>query len=111
MKILGLEVDFDLFDADQAEKFEIEAKKVLKASQTTKIENMSLSQALREECKMIEDFFDNVFGAGTSEKIFKGKKNLTEHIKAFEDIVNEKTRKQEELENALNKYLPNKSEN
>ena len=83
-----------------------EAKKLLNASKTTKIEDLSFSEALRQECQIVEDFFDNVFGKGISEEIFKGKKNLTEHIKAFEDIVNEKTRKQTELENSLNKYLP-----
>ena len=37
MKILDVDIDFDLFDADQVEKFEVEAKKVLEASKTTKI--------------------------------------------------------------------------
>lgn len=108
MKILDIEVDFDLFDADQVEKFEEEAKKVLDASNETHIEEMTLSQALKRECQMIEDFFDNVFGNDISKQLFKGKKNLTEHIKAFEDIVNEKTRKQEELEKTMAKYLPDK---
>lgn len=108
MKILDVEIDFDLFDADQVEKFEVEAKKVLEASKTTKIEDLSFSEALRIECQIVEDFFDNVFGKGISEKLFKGKKNLTEHIKAFEEIVSEKARKQTELEATLNKYLPNR---
>ncbi len=108
MKILDVEIDFDLFDADQVEKFEIEAKKVLEASKTTKIEDLSFSEALRAECQIVEDFFDNVFGRGISDKLFKGKKNLTEHIKAFEEIVSEKARKQTELEATLNKYLPNR---
>ena len=47
MNILDVEIDFDLFDADQVEKFEIEAKKVLEASKTTKIEDLSFSEALR----------------------------------------------------------------
>ena len=64
MKILDVEIDFDLFDADQVEKFEIEAKKVLEASKTTKIEDLSFSEALRAECQIVEDFCDNVFGRG-----------------------------------------------
>lgn len=108
MKILDVEIDFDLFDADQVEKFEIEAENVLKMSKEAKIDKMTFSEALRQECLMIENFFDNVFGKGISVKLFKGKKNLTEHIKAFEEIVEEKTRKQTELETTLNKYIPNR---
>ena len=37
---------------------------------------MSYSEVIREECNIIERFFDNVFGKGISEKIFNNKKNL-----------------------------------
>lgn len=108
MKILETEIDFDLLDADQMEKFEEEASKVLEKSKTTKIEKMTFSQALKEECEIIEIFFDNVFGEGTSARIFKGKKNLEEHIRAFGDIVDEKVKKQKDLENVMKKYMPNR---
>ena len=108
MKILDTEIEFDFFDADQVEKFEAEAKKVKEKSQNKEILNLSLSEALREECKMINEFFDNVFGNGTSEKIFKGKMNLQEHITAFADIVDEKIRQQKDLQDTLDKYSPNR---
>jgi len=57
---------------------------------------------------MINEFFDNVFGNRTSEKILKGKMNLQEHITAFADIVDEKIRQQKDLQDTLDKYSPNR---
>ena len=109
MKIRGIEVNFDLLDADDIEKFESEARKVVEASKE-KIQNMSYAEAIRKECNIIDNFFDNVFGKGISEKMFKGKKNLDEHMKAFEDIIKAKLDKQKELENTFNRYQPNREQ-
>lgn len=110
MKIKDIEVDFDFLDADDVQKFENEAKRVEEECEKKEIETLSYSEAIRRECNTIENFFDNVFGEGISEKIFKGKMNLIEHINAFQDIVNEKVKKQEELKNTLNRYLPNREQ-
>ena len=112
MRIKNIEVDFDFFDADNIEKFESEARKVVEKTEKEKqTENMTLSNAIRLECDIVEEFLDNVFGEGISEKIFKGKKNLMEHIKVFQEIVDEKNRKQQELQNLYNRYAPNNSNN
>ncbi len=110
MKIRGVEVDFNFLDADDVERFEKEAEKVqYECKQKEKIE-MSTSQIIREECKIINNFFDNVFGEGVSLEIFKGKSNLEEHIKAFEDIVKEKIEKQKDLQNTFDRYQPNREQ-
>jgi len=108
MIILNTEIDFDFLDADNAEKFENEARKVKEQCEIKGKENMKYSQVIREECNIIDNFFNNVFGIGTAEKIFKGKKNLNEHIKAFEDIINYKIEQQNKLESTLNRYQPNR---
>lgn len=90
MKIRNIEVDFNFLNADDIERFEKEADKIRKECQTIKKQNLSYSQAIREECRIINNFFDNVFGEGVSEKIFGNKDNLEEHIKVFEDVVKEK---------------------
>lgn len=104
MKISNIEIEFDFLDADNVEKFEEEAKKVVEKSKTEK--EMSYSEALRFECKVVEEFIDNVFGKGISEKIFKGKKNLKEHINVFQQLVDEKNKSQEELQKLYDKYAP-----
>ncbi len=110
MKIRDIEVNFNFLDADDIEKFEKEAKKVQEESNKKSTQEMTYSEAIREECKIIDNFFDNVLGEGTSQKIFKGKANLEEHIKAFEDIVKEKVEQQKGLENTFNRYKPNREE-
>lgn len=110
MKIRNIEVDFDFLDADDMEKFEKEAEKVKEECKNKENKEMSYSELLRAECEIINNFFDNVFGNGISEKIFKGKNNLSDHIKAFEDIVNEKIAQQNELNSAFERYQPNRVE-
>ena len=110
MKLKDIEVDFDFLDADDVERFEKEAKRVKEACEMKNKEEMSYSEVIREECNIIDTFFDNVFGEGTSEKLFNGKKNLNEHIKAFEDIVNKKIEQQRDLQNTLNRYQPNREQ-
>lgn len=106
MKIKNVEIDFNFLDADNVEKFENEAKKVVEKSETTKGEELSYSEAIRQECDVVEEFIDNVFGEGLSAKIFEGKKDLLEHIKVFQEIADEKNRKQQELQNIYNRYVP-----
>lgn len=110
MKLKDIEVDFDFLDADDVERFEKEAKRVKEACEMKNKEEMSYSEVIREECNIIDTFFDNVFGEGISEKLFNGKKNLNEHIKAFEDIVNKKIEQQRDLQNTLNRYQPNREQ-
>ncbi len=108
MKIRDIEVDFDFLDANDMERFENEAKKVQEECKQKRDLKMSMSQAIKEECKIINNFFDNVFGKDISLQIFKGKDNLGDHIKAFEDIVREKMEKQKDLQNTFDRYKPNK---
>lgn len=110
MKIKNIEVDFDFLDANDVERFENEARKVVEECQRQKTKEMSCADAIREECNIIENFFNNVFGQGISERMFEGKKNLKEHIKTFEDIVNQKNEQQKDLQSTLNRYTPNREQ-
>jgi hypothetical protein len=108
MKIRNIEVEFDFLDADDMEKFEEEAKKVVKQCEEKEKQQMSYSQMIREQCKIINDFFNNVFGDGMSEKLFGNKDNLKEHISAFEEIVKEKENQQKSIVSSLERYQPNR---
>ena len=108
MKIKNIEIDFNFLDADNVEKFESEAKKVVEKTQNNKSKEMQYSEAIRFECNIVEEFIDNVFGTGISEKLFEGKKDLLEHIQIFQEIVDEKNKKQAELQSIYNRYAPNR---
>ncbi|MBQ9314875.1 MAG: AP endonuclease [Clostridia bacterium] len=108
MKIRNIEVEFDFLDADDMEKFENEAKKVVEQCKIKEKQQMSYSQMIREQCKIINDFFNNVFGDGMSQKLFGNKDNLKEHISAFEEIVKEKENQQKSIVSSLERYQPNR---
>lgn len=114
MKLKNIEVDFSFTDADCIERLEKAAKKVKEKTEEGSKENLNLSEAIRRECKIIDDFFDETFGIGIAEKIFNGKKDLQEHMKLFTDIINAKietTKVTQNLYDTLEdkaKYMPNK---
>lgn len=114
MRIKDIEVDFSFTDADDIERFENEAKKVEEIANNYKKREMSVSEIIREECNIIENFFDNVFEKGISQKLFKGKKDIAEHIKLFEDIVKAKVEATKDIQNVydnienVDRYKPNR---
>lgn len=108
MKIKNIEVNFDFLDADDMEKFENEAKKVIEECEKGENAGLSYSQVIREQCRIINNFFDNVFGEGISEKLFGNKNNLREHTDAFEEIVKEKEKEQQSFATSLSRYQPNR---
>lgn len=110
MNLKGIEVEFDFLDADKVEKMENEFKRVAEECAKKQKIKLSVSQVIREECKIIDSFIDNVFGNGTSEKIFNNRKNLKEHVEVFQDIANEKIKYQNDLTNTFCRYEPNREQ-
>lgn len=114
MKLKDIEVDFSFTDGDCIERLENASKKVIEKTKLSDKKEMSLSEVVREECKIIDEFFDAVFGDGIAEKIFKGKKDLQEHMELFTDIMNAKietTKATQNLYDSLEnkaKYMPNR---
>lgn len=111
MRIKDIEVNFSFTDADDIERFENEARKVEEKAKNYEKKEISVSEAIREECNVIEEFFDNVFEKGISQKLFKGKKDIAEHINLFQDIVNakiEQTKGMQNIYDNLERYMPNR---
>lgn len=112
MTINGYEIDIDFTDADVIERIE-KGKKVLyngaeELKKQKDDENFDLAEGIRQECKIIKDFFDYVFGEGISEKIFKGKNSLNLCLSAYEDIIKISDEQFEELNNKINSYSPDR---
>lgn len=110
MKIKNIEVEFDFLDADDVERLENAYKKVVEETKKYQEEDLSMSQEIRIECQIINEFLDSVFGEGFSEKLFKGKMSLKEHTEVFQDILNEKIKYSRDLETVYQRYKPNKEE-
>ena len=112
MTINEYTIDIDFTDADVIEKIE-KGKTILyngieELKETTKDENFNIAEGIRQECKIIKDFFDYVLGDGTSEKIFKGKDSLNLCLQAYEEIIKVYDEQFEELNKKIDAYSPDR---
>ena len=110
MKINGVELEVNFFEADFMEKVENCCKKVAEQAEKAKtdLKDLTLAQQIKAECKIIKDFFDEVFGEGTSEKIFKEKNDLKLCLSAFQDLIQAKVKMQNEMNSLFAKYSPDR---
>lgn len=84
--INGIELELNIFEATQAEAFEEANKKVL--SEKTKIDNVSgLTDKIKFFCDIVYDFFDDVFGEGTADKVFEGRMDMLECLEAYTEVI------------------------
>lgn len=111
MNILGVELEYDFFDADQLEVYERENEKVVEdIKDPSQYEGKSTADALRMQCRIVDQFFDALFGAGTAQKIFKGKMNIRDHMEAFGIMSQGAMNSRTEFEKTMDKYTPNRAE-
>ena len=113
MTINGYEVDIDFTDADVIERIDKGCEKLYQEAEELKKlqkedENFNTAEGIRQECKIIKDFFDYVLGEGTSEQIFKGKNSLNLCLKAYDDIVEMKEKQFKELNDRISDYSPDR---
>lgn len=100
--------DVDFTDADLIEKIEIGSKKVFDETERIKNEKFDVAEGIRQECKIIKDFLDYVFGEGTSKELFGDKDSLSLCLKAFEDIINEKEKQVKSINDFVSRYSPDR---
>lgn len=111
LKICGQELELDLFDADVMDKFEKANNTVVKrAEECKKNPNLSGAEGIRTMCGVVNDFFDEVFGEGTSDKLFRGKCNLMVSMDAFAAVANESSKMKGQVNNLLGKYNLNRAQ-
>ena len=79
--------DPDIGDLEFLERYEAQ-NDVIAAKMNGIDKNIRRSEAVRIQCTLVFEFFDAVFGTGTSKKIFGEKVNLKTCIDAYEEAVN-----------------------
>lgn len=108
MIINEIELDFDIFDVDIAERYENALEKVQEEGKP--VEGEKNSVVIRRQCNSIFNFFDEVFGEGTSKDIFGDRVNLMLCLKAFEEVVEDVAEQTKEAEKLTAKYSPNRAQ-
>lgn len=109
MLIMGHEVqDLDFLDADVLEKVEIASKKVFDECKNAAKKAKTESEAVRNQCKAIAGFIDELFGEGTAEKLIKNGSNLFTCINVFGEVIKaieqSKIEQNQEFEKLFSKY-------
>ena len=107
LKINGVELEFDLLDADTAEKYDECMKEIHKIKD--KVVGMSVGESIRYQCNIIFDCFDAIFGEGTAFEVFNGKANLRICLEALESLVTEANKQVTDMDKKYSKYSPNRA--
>lgn len=100
------EFEFDIRDADDAEKFE-NALDSMKAAEAAAAKTGKMSEMTRAQCKMIKDFFDECFGENASKKLFGDKNNLSVCYDAYQkflDIIRKQKNNLLQAKNAFSQH-------
>lgn len=112
IKINGIEFEFDAFDADDVERAKKEMNKVVFSLENPP-KNLDRVGVIKYTVKNVGDCFNNLFGADSAQKIFKGKTNMKLALKAFEDLtvgIQAQDREfEKEMEETTQKYSPNRA--
>lgn len=99
MRFRDIELDFDIFDAGDADAYEAAVKNVQAAAVTKPGE--PLGDSIRRQCNAVFAFFDDLFGDGFHKDLFGGKTNLLECAGAFRDFTEDVTARKKELDTLL----------
>ena len=106
--INGVKKDIDFTDADLLERIETASKKVFDETEIVKqqIGKNSLAEGIRQECKILKDFLDYVFGEGTSQEWFEVKESLNLLLNSFKDKIEEKEKQINVIDDLVSRYSP-----
>lgn len=102
-KYNGAEYDFDVRDADDAEKFEA-AINAMKEAEKEAPKTGKTSEIIRAQCKMLKDFFDGCLGEGAGVAICTDKSNISAHYAAYEHFLNYIKAQKDDILSAKNTF-------
>lgn len=110
MTINGVELKFKLTNAATAERYE-EALNVVqrKGEELEKHLPEKLSDAIRSQVKLAQEFMDSVFGEGTWALMGTDPDDLDENVDLVAQVIEEAARQGAEMQRKLGKYDPKRS--
>lgn len=110
--INDMELELDLLDADVMEKYQELNEQILKEVNDKKaFEGLSEADHMRKQCRIIDRFFDGLFGDGTAGLLFDGKNNLGKRLEAFAEVTSYAANQEGRVQQISDKYMPQNSMN
>ena len=111
IEINGIQLEFDVFDADTLEVYEAANKKLLeRLNDPNEYGDKSNADKIRKQCSIVDEFFDSVFGPGTANNLFKGKANIRVHMDAFGIVSLEAQNSDNVFADLKDKYTANRAQ-
>ena len=103
--INNVKLEGDLMDADFMEKFETAMVKMRDSALEAKRQSFPTAAATyRAQCEVVNTCFDEIFGTGTAVKLFGGKMNVMDHLKAIEKVSEWAAGERKALNDLTNRY-------
>lgn len=87
VSILGVDLELDIYDVDVYERYEHEVREVDRKVNRDEPKGLSTVEKMRYQCHTVKEFFDAVFGEGTSESLFHGKDNIKDCNDAYLAVI------------------------
>lgn len=81
-----IELEYDIFELEFAEKYEKGIELIQKEAQISDSKK-NISDVIKKQCEAVFNFFDDLFGDGTSEDVFGKKTNLMTCLIAFKTLT------------------------
>ncbi len=111
--INNVNLELDLLDADVMEKYQATltgtVDKANALAELTNSKEITSGESMRRQCRLVDDFVDELFGEGTSAKVFPRKNHLGDHLKAWSLICQQAEVVRQETEGIIgSKYSPNR---
>lgn len=106
--INGVELEFDLLEADNADVFEKATNDIIVAQKNAEGVR-SLGDGIRVVCEAVNVFIDMLFGDGTSYEIFGDSVNLRETTQIYKQINDEIAKDGDEYKAFVNDISPNRA--
>lgn len=105
VNINGVDLTLDLLDADVMEIYEDLNKRVVEDIQEpAQYEGKKSADQMRLQCRIVDKFFDDLFGEGTALKLFNGNNNLGDRMDAYGKVAHMSEDNSKRLNNIAEKY-------
>lgn len=107
MNINGVELNFDILDVEDLQRYEQAVENRVKVQVNE--EELDTIEVIKQRCEEINHFFDDIFGEGTAQKLFKGKKNLRICLDALDAFETQLSEQGQAVQQKYQKYQPQRT--
>ena len=111
ININGVELELDLLDADVLERYEMLHQEVAAKSKAPLPEGTSTADGMRMQCRIVDEFFDALFGPGTAKRVLGENSNLGLRLEAFGKVASMSSEVRQEISAIADRYGPGRLQN